>query len=178
MSKEVLNAQQNHLSNQLEAIQRCVFFLEASRCKLSWPLEAEEILLRKRDINLFEALAAINERFSKLQDILGAAMRHAALLAVEPVDTFLKVLSFYEKLGVIQSVATWQLYRTIRNLAAHDYETDYTAVADHFNSLHGLLPSLYGDAARFMHHCDNTLGIQPTSLDFEEDFLTITQNRA
>ena len=178
MSKEVLNAQQNHLSNQLEAIQRCVFFLEASRCKLSWPLEAEEIQLRKRDINLFEALAAINERFSKLQDILGAAMRHAALLAVEPVDTFLKVLSFYGKLGVIQSVTTWQLYRTIRSLAAHDYETDYTAVADHFNSLHGLLSSLYGDAARFMHHCDNTLGIQPTSLDFEEDFLIITKNRA
>ncbi len=32
-------------------------------------------------MDLFEAASAFNERFSKLQDTLGAAMRHAALLA-------------------------------------------------------------------------------------------------
>jgi hypothetical protein len=72
----------------------------------------------RKDVALFESLAAINERFAKLQDTLGAAMRHAVLLAGERADTFLRVLAFYEKIGVIESVAAWQLCRTVRYLAA------------------------------------------------------------
>jgi len=41
---------------------------------------------RKKDNDLFEALAAINERFAKLQDTLGSAMRHSLLLSGEPAD--------------------------------------------------------------------------------------------
>ncbi len=175
MNDAILDAEQAHLSNLLEAIQRCVFFLEGSARKLSWPLEAEAIKGRKRDITLFESLAAINERFAKLQDTLGSAMRHAAMLAGEPVDSFLKVLSFYEKSGVIESVTAWQVYRATRNLAAHDYETDYAEIAEHFNALRGLLPALYADAARFVRYCHDTLHIQPASLDFSEDFIAITR---
>jgi len=57
-------------------------------------------------------LAAINERFAKLQGTLGVAMRHASLLAGERGDALLKVLAFYEKVGVLDSVAAWQLCRT------------------------------------------------------------------
>jgi hypothetical protein len=108
MNESPLEAQRSHLSNLFEAIQGSVYFLDASERKLSWPLEAEEVRSRKRDVALFESLAAINERFAKLQDTLGSAMRHAAILAGEPTESFLKVLSFYEKTGVIDSVATWQ----------------------------------------------------------------------
>jgi len=174
MNHAILEAERAHLANLLEAIQRCVFFLEASKQKLTWPLQAEEIQKRKRDVELFESLAAINERFAKLQDTLGSAMRHAALLAGEPVDSFLKVLSFYEKTNVIESMDIWQLYRTTRNLAAHDYETDYAEVAEHFNALYKLLPALYGDAARFVEYCHSTLDIQPADADFDEDFRAIT----
>lgn len=175
MTQAILDAERSHLSNLLEAVQRCVFFLEASSQKLPWPLQAKEIEGRKRDVDLFESLSAINERFAKLQDTLGSSMRHAALLAGEPVDSFLKVLSFYEKSNVIESVAVWQLYRATRKLAAHDYETDYTEIAEHFNSLHGLLPALYGDAARFVQYCDEALDIQPASPDFSKDFQVITR---
>jgi len=48
-------------------------------------------------------------------------MRYATLLAGEASDTFLKVLEFYEKIGVLDSVSSWQLCRTTRNLAALDY---------------------------------------------------------
>jgi len=176
MNRAILDAERAHLSSLLEAIQRCVFFLDASKQKLSWPLQAEKIQNRKRDIDLFESLAAINERFSKLQDTLGSAMRHAALLAGEPVDSFLKVLSFYEKCGVIGSMEAWQLYRTARNLASHEYETDYAAIAEHFNTLHELLPALYGDAASFISYCKQTLAVDPETRDFEKDFLAIIQN--
>ncbi len=131
-----------HLAGLLEAIQRCVYFLDASSRKLNWPLTSELLEAQKKDIVLFEAMAAINERFAKLQDTMGAAMRHACILAGEPNESFLKMLSFYEKIGVLDSVASWQLFRTARNLAAHDYDIEYADIAGHFNSLKNLTPLL------------------------------------
>jgi hypothetical protein len=131
-----------HLAGLLEAIQRCVYFLDASSRKLNWPLTSELLEAQKKDIVLFEAMAAINERFAKLQDTMGAAMRHACILAGEPNESFLKMLSFYEKIGVLDSVASWQLFRTARNLAAHDYDIEYADIAGHFNSLKTLTPLL------------------------------------
>jgi len=76
MNRAILEAERAHLAKLLETVQRYVFFLDASDKKLSWPLQAEEFQHRKRDVDLFESLAAINERFAKLQDMLGSAMRH------------------------------------------------------------------------------------------------------
>jgi hypothetical protein len=175
MNRPVLEAERAHLAGLLEAIQRCVYFLEASDRKHAWPLTPEYLATHKKDLALFESLAAINERFAKLQDTLGAAMRHAALLAGERGDTFLKVLAFYEKVGVLDSVAAWQLCRTTRNLAAHDYETAYAGIAEHFNSLHALIPILYGDAARFLVYCQDALDVLPAHGDFTDEFTAIAR---
>lgn len=99
MNKKILDAEQQYLSSLLEAIQRCVYFLHASDSKIIWLLNASELASRKKDEQLFESLSAINERFAKLQDTLGAAMRHGAMLMSEPTDSFLKVLAFYEKMA-------------------------------------------------------------------------------
>jgi hypothetical protein len=106
MNENILDAERQYLSSLLEAIQRCVYFLHASDRKITWPLDADELSVRKKDEQLFESLSAINERFAKLQDTMGAAMRHAAMLMSEPADSFLKVLAFYEKNGVIDSVSS------------------------------------------------------------------------
>ena len=176
MNNAKIEAERAHLSNLLEAIQRCVYFLEASDRKHTWPLMPGDLASHKKDVELFESLAAINERFAKLQDTLGAAMRHAVLLAGEKGDTFLKILAFYEKMGVLDSVVVWQLCRTTRNLAAHDYDTDYAGIAEHFNSLHALIPNLYGDAFRFLVYCQETLEVLPTNGDFAIEFTNITAN--
>lgn len=173
MDENILDAERQYLSGLLEAIQRCVYFLHASDSKITWPLDAGELVIRKKDERLFESLSAINERFAKLQDTMGAAMRHAALLMSEPTDSFLKVLAFYEKNGVIDSVSSWQLCRTARNLAAHDYETEYAEIADHFNTLHDLQPMLYQTAARLMENCAANLGVLPSSEDFSREFTGI-----
>ncbi len=104
---------------------------------------------------------------------MGAAMRHAAMLMSEPTDSFLKVLAFYEKIGVIDSVSSWQLCRTARNLAAHDYETEYAEIAEHFNTLHDLQPMLYKASARFLESCAGNLGVSPSSKDFTREFAGI-----
>ena len=162
MTLSILDSEKQYLAELLEAIQRCVYFLDASSRKLTWPLTADLLETQKKNVLLFEAMAAINERFAKLQDTLGANMRHACILAGEPTDSFLKVLGFYEKTGVLESVESWQLCRTARNLAAHDYDIDYVEIADHFNSLKTLTPLLYLSAARFLNYCQKKLGIAPS----------------
>lgn len=175
MNDAILQAKIKHLSESLEAIQRCVFFLHASVQKISWPLTARYLIQNKKDVNLFESLSSINERFSKLQDTLGSAMRHAAILSGESHDTFLKVLAFYEKIEVIDSVQSWQLCRTTRNLSAHEYGIDYAKIAEHFNSLHELIPLLYKFSRKFVYYCHENLDVIPDKGDFNNDFQYITQ---
>jgi len=118
-------------------------------------------------------MAAFNERFAKLQDTLGAAMRHAALLMGETTSPFLRVLTLFEKLGVIASVAAWQLARTARNLSAHDYDTDYAVIAEHFNQLNTLRPAMLTTANRLMAVCATDLHIQAATDDFAAEFVSV-----
>jgi hypothetical protein len=175
-TQRLLSDQKKHLAGLLEAVQRCVYFLHSSNTAIEWPLTGKQLAERKKDNDLFEALAAINERFSKLQDTLGAAMRHSLLLSGEQADSFIKILAIFEKNGVISSIDDWQTARTARNLAAHDYEIDYDDVAEHFNALHLLKPSLFQTARRFVHYAEHELGIAPASADFASEFAQITGN--
>ncbi|MDO8940092.1 MAG: hypothetical protein Q7U98_13115 [Methylicorpusculum sp.] len=177
MELSILDTEKQHLAELLEAIQRCVYFLDTSSKKITWPLTADLLETQKKDVVLFEAMAAINERFAKLQDTIGAAMGHACILAGESTDSFLKVLSFYEKIGVLESVESWRLCRTARNLAAHDYDIEYAEIADHFNALKKLTPLLYMCAARFLGSCQEELSISPKQADFTTEFMLIVKTK-
>lgn len=168
--RDLLEVERTYLASLLEAIQRCAYFLHASEQKLAWPLAGEYLAANKKNVALFETLSALNERFAKLQDTLAAAMRHTALLMSEPTDSFLKVLALFEKLGVVESTAGWQRSRAARNLAAHYYETDYAAIAEHFNTLRSLHPMLYAAAGRLVAVCRESLKIEPLTRDFHNEF--------
>ena len=161
-----LKAQKDHLSNLLEAIERCVYFLNASLLNVPVSIEAAYLQQNQKDTALFESLSAINERFSKLQDILSSAMRHATVLSGESSDNFLNVLAFYEKSGVIESTENWQLYRTKRNIAAHEYDVNYNKIAEHFNAIKELYVLLEMDSNRFIKYCEASLNIKPASNAF------------
>ena len=173
MTGNSLQAEREHLGNLLEAVQRCAHFMHASSSKVAWPLQGDGLKQRQKDEDLFEALAAFNERFAKLQDTLGAAMRHTALLMSETTTPFLRVLSLFEKLRVIESVQSWQLCRTARNLAAHDYETSYDLIAEHFNELQALEPVLVNAARRLLPLCAQSLGVGPATADFDAEFTRV-----
>lgn len=173
MNPALLEHEKQHLAILLEAVQRCVYFLDAASGSVTWPVDAQTLEQQKKNKALFGALAAINERFAKLQDTLGAAMRHAMVLSSEPAGTFLQVLAFFEKLGVIESIANWQICRTARNLAAHSYETDYESIAEHFNTLHDMQPVLYAGARKFVSYCRTTIDIRPAREDFSSEFVAI-----
>lgn len=171
----LLDAEKEHMAGLLEAIERCVYFLYASSQTIQWPLQGRYLALNKKNTKLFEALAAINERFAKLQDTLGAAMRHSLVLSGEQADSFIKVLAIFEKTGVIQSIEAWQVARAVRNLAAHDYETDYELVAEHFNALRAQQDALFGTARRFLSYAQESLKVTPLSSDFSQEFEQITR---
>jgi hypothetical protein len=171
----LLQPQRQHLAGLLEAIQRCIYFLDASDTSIAWPLSGPLLTQHKKDNDLFEALAAVNERFSKLQDTLGAAMRHSLILSGEQADSFIKVLAIFEKFGVVASIDEWQIARTARNLAAHDYETDYEVVAEHFNTVHALKNGMYQTARRFLSYCESQLSVSPLNPDFANEFRKITE---
>ena len=59
MKLSILDLEKQHLAELLEAIQRCVYFLDASSSKLPWPLTADLLETQKKDVMLFEAIAAI-----------------------------------------------------------------------------------------------------------------------
>jgi hypothetical protein len=171
----ILDAEKKHMSGLLEAIERCVYFLHASSQTLQWPLQGHYLAQHKKDTKLYETLAAVNERFAKLQDTLGAAMRHSLILSGERADSFIKVLAIFEKTGVIQSIEGWQIARAARNLAAHDYETDYGLVAEHFNALHAQQGMLFGTARRFSDYARVSLKVTPLGSDFSKEFEQITR---
>ena len=118
------------------------------------------------DLGLFEPLAAINERFAKLQDLLGTTMRHLCELCGERADTFLRVLAFFEKAGVIESAEAWHACRSLRNRAAHDYGTDFEITAGHYNALHEQIPVLSAATLAIAAYAKQSLGIEPADLRF------------
>ena len=169
----LLPAEKAHLAQLLTAVQRSAYFLAMTERRLAWPLTAEALMACKLDQTLYERLAAINERYAKLQDSLGAAMRHACLLLAERCDDFLQVLAYFEKQGVIESVEGWQAMRVVRNIAAHEYEIDYARVADHFNTVHALVPELIRSVRHFVRFCAERLGVGPADQDFAQLFAAL-----
>lgn len=159
----------NYLAELLVAIERCVYFLDGSCGRIPWPLYERHLAENSKDLDLFMALSTVNERFAKLQDTLGAAMRHAALLAGEPNETFLKTLSYFEKIGVLSSIETWQEMRALRNMAAHEYGIEYAVIAEHFNTLYSFVPQLICISDQFTNYCESTLGIRPADSEFMQE---------
>jgi hypothetical protein len=97
----VVEQQKLHLAKLLEAVQRCAWFLHQSQNKIAWPLDSQFLKQNHKNVDLFETLSAINERFAKLQDTLASTMRHGALLMSEPADSFLRVLACMQnQLGI------------------------------------------------------------------------------
>lgn len=172
MTHSLLEESRGHLADLLEACQRCAWYLHASAAHLRWPLTGRELADRSKDLEFYERLAAINERFGKLQDLLTTTMRHLCNLSGENTESFLRVASFCGKVGILQSLDDWQACRSLRNRAAHAYGTDYTETAGHFNAMHSQIPLLTDTVVRLSAYVRQTLQIQTEDESFLRDLPT------
>jgi hypothetical protein len=164
----LLEESRRHLGDLIEACQRCAWHLNATAARVEWPLTAPTLSARQMDLGLFEPLAAVNERFAKLQDLLGTTMRHLCELCGERADTFLRVLAFCEKAGVIESAEAWHACRSLRNRAAHDYGTDFEITAGHFNALYEQIPVVSAVTLAIAAYAKESLGIEPMDPRFAD----------
>lgn len=169
MTRSLLEESRGHLADLLEACQRCAWYLQASAASIRWPLSGKELAERSKDVEFYERLAAINERFGKLQDLLSTTMRHLCVLSGENSDSFLRVASFCSKVGILESLETWQACRSLRNRAAHAYGIDYAETAGHFNAMHAQIPFLTGSVVRLSEYIRRTLTIEAADTSFLRD---------
>ena len=169
MTRSLLEESRGHLADLLETCQRCAWYLQASAASIRWPLSGKELAERSKDVEFYERLAAINERFGKLQDLLSTTMRHLCVLSGENNDSFLRVASFCSKVGILESLETWQACRSLRNRAAHAYGIDYTETAGHFNAMHAQIPFLTGSVVRLSDYIRRTLTIEAVDTSFLRD---------
>lgn len=166
MSLSLLEESRGHLADLLEAAQRCAWYLQAGIAKVRWPLTGAELAQRSRDLEFYERLAAINERFGKLQDLLATTMRHLCELGGENTESFLRVASFCHKAGILSSMEDWQSCRSLRNRAAHAYGTDYTETAGHFNAMRAQAGFLTDTVVRVSAYARENLQIQAADESF------------
>ena len=99
MSANALVAEREHLAKLLEAVQRCVYFLHAGSSKLAWPLDGAGPKLRQKDEALFQALAALNDRFAKLQTSPPRLATASAQLRISSRERGGDVLKLRGKIG-------------------------------------------------------------------------------
>lgn len=73
-----------------------------------------------------EVLESYSSRFARASDLF--VSRYLRLLALEKdpafQGTFIDLLNFSEKAGLIASARIWFRIRELRNIAAHEYSTD------------------------------------------------------
>lgn len=158
----------DHLAQQLSAVQRCAYFALMTARKVQWPLDVPTLDEHRLDVDWFEPLAALNDRFTKWQDVMGATMRHTADLLAEPTEPYLRVLVFFEKQGVIPSAEYWQGLRRMRNEAAHEYDLNPVGVVDHFNALNDQLPTLLTCTLRLASFCKSQLHCVSADIELQD----------
>ena len=106
-----------------------------------------------------KTLAAFRVRFREFQEHLGKTMRAIAIEEEVEAERFGAILSFMEKLGVIETTERWKLIREPRNAINHEYEEDAERLAQFFlETLHST-PELFDYFQRLLAFRANTYGV-------------------
>jgi len=118
MTTPLLEERKRLLADRLVTIRKLADRLAWSNKRVRFPLHGPA--LRTMDEARAESPSAFIERFSKLQELLGATFREVASLSGQPADDYNLVLSTMEKAG-ITNADEWRELRALRNEVAHEY---------------------------------------------------------
>jgi hypothetical protein len=141
------------LADRLHAIERLADHLTFSLDRNAYPLTS----LGELDPVHLESVSALIERFGKLQDLLTGIFRELVILSGEEAHDMNRVFARMEKLGILTSADGWRAMRVLRNLGAHEYDTDDTGKTRFVNALAADAPELIAIAERARGYAQATL---------------------
>lgn len=123
--------------------------------KLKMPLSPHDVEVFTFDDMLL--LEMFVNRFSKLQDLMGAKIFKAVIdYAGESTDpmTFIDRLNTLEKLGLIDNTDAWKDLREMRNHLAHEYPDAPETVANYLNKAFSMTSTLIETLTRIEEFVD------------------------
>lgn len=141
--------QQALLVHQLQVLARLEQGMAYSLNRLPQTLGPDD--LQKPEIA--ERIAAINDRFTKLQDQLSGALRHAHAMLGERYRSFADVVTWAVRVGILADSAVWLELRALRNRLTHDYELEAAGIVELLRAIRDNADSLSAILARFRTAC-------------------------
>ncbi|HES75378.1 MAG TPA: hypothetical protein ENO09_00055 [bacterium] len=147
----LLHEQQALLARQLIVLQRLQNGLLYTHQRLPQILDIDDL----EQPELAERVAALNDRFTKLQDQFAAALRHAHSMTGERYRSFLDVTIWAVQYDIIATPEDWLELRALRNRLTHDYDLDYADVIEIIHTLRTSIANLTGMTERFAHFCQH-----------------------
>lgn len=117
--------QQALLAEKLQVLGRLQAGLEWSFGRLP-PLTTDST----RDHAVSERIAAIVDRFTKLQDQFAGALTHAHSMLGEKSRGFTDVLTWAVEQNVLPDTRTWLELRSLRNRLTHEYDLESEQVPE------------------------------------------------
>lgn len=109
-----------------------------------------------------ERIAALNDRFTKLQDQLAGALRHAHAMLGERYRSFADVVAWAVRVNVLPDTATWLELRALRNRLTHDYDLEAESALEWVALIRGSAEVSSGIIRRFEASCRDS-GLLPAS---------------
>jgi len=147
----LLHEQQALLARQLAVLRRLKNGLLYTHQRLPHTLDLGDL----EQPELAERVAALNDRFTKLQDQFAAALRHAHSMTGERYRSFLDVVTWAVHYKIITTTEDWLELRALRNHLTHDYDLDSDDVIEVIHSLRASITALIDLTERFEHFCQH-----------------------
>lgn len=109
-----------------------------------------------------ERIAALNDRFTKLQDQLAGALRHAHAMLGERYRSFSDVVVWAVRVNILPDTPTWLELRALRNRLTHDYDLEAESALELIALIRSCADVLSGIIRRFEASCRES-GLLPAS---------------
>ncbi|GEM_PF-1339928 len=161
---DLFQDQQALLARQCDVLNRLRTGMAFSRRRLPDTLTPAELEVPE----IAERIAALNDRFTKLQDQFAGAMRHAHGMIGERYRSFLDVVAWAVHQDIIPSPEDWYELRALRNRLTHDYDLGADEVIEVIQTLLESIDALTGMIDRFEGFCQHT-GLLPHAFPTSQD---------
>lgn len=153
------------MTEHLRLIQKKLTHLQRMRRYLVYSVQRFESILPITDwdelsLEQHEILAAFRIRFSEFQEHLAKCMKAIAIEEEVDVQRFGAVLSFMEKLNILESVERWKIIRELRNAVNHEYEDDAERLAQFFEEMLKAAPELFDCHQKLLRFCEEAYEIK------------------